>query len=123
MRKVLTLTPIALVVALLIGSGAYSAEFHRSTGLVVKVDPARRTLFLSEEGHPRELVVGRFSVLFDSQGRGLKGLEALQVGDYVYEDCIIRRDGQSVAREIRILRSAWRMLESPRILGRSEEVL
>ncbi len=113
MRKVLTFIAIALVVVLLMGSGAYSAEFHRSTSLLVKVDPLRGTLRLIENGHSQELVVGRLSLLFDDQGKGLKELKALQVGDYVYEECILQKDGQSIAREIRVLRPAWRMLESP----------
>lgn len=113
MRKVLTLIPVALILVLLTGSGASSAEFHRLTSLVVKVDPTKGTLLLTENGHSDELVVGRFSVLFDDQGKRLKALKALQVGDYVYEECIHQKDGQSIAREIRILRPAWRMLESP----------
>ncbi len=113
MRKVLTLIPVALALVLLTGSEAYSGAFHRSTGLVVKVDPAHETLILAENGHSRELVVGRFSTLVNDQGRRLQTLKALQVGDYVYEDCILRKDGQSIAREVRILRPAWRMLESP----------
>ena len=113
MKKVLTLIPIVLVVALLTSSEAYSAEFHRSTSLLVKVDSLRGTLRLIENGHSQELVVGRFSALFDDQGNRLKTLKALRVGDYVHEECILQKDGQSVAREIRILRPAWRMLESP----------
>ncbi len=113
MRKALTFIAIALVVVLLMGSEAYNAEFHRSSGLVVDVDPSKGTVLLTENGHARELVVGRLSLLFDDQGKGLKELKALQVGDYVSEECILRRDGQFIAREIRVLRPAWRMIESP----------
>jgi hypothetical protein len=102
-RRTLRLMPIALVVVLLMGSSAaYSIEFHHSTGLLVKVEPTKGTVLIAENGYTRELVVGRFALLFDDHGKGLKALKELQVGDYVYEDCILRKDGQCIAREIRI---------------------
>ena len=114
MRKVLMLIPVALVLALLIGVEAYGAESHQSTAMVVKVDPAKRTVILWETGHSHELVLAQSALLRDDHGMGLKGLKALQVGDYVYEDCILGKDGRSsIAREIRVLRPAWRMIESP----------
>ena len=106
MRRTLRLIPLTLVMVLQMGSEAYSIGFHRSTSLVVKVEPAKETVLIAENGYTRELVVGRFAWLFDDHGRGLKTLKALQVGDYVYEESILRRDGQSIAREIRILRPA-----------------
>ena len=108
MRRTLRLIPVALVMIPLMGAEAYSMGFHRSTGLVVKVEPTKGTVLVAENGYTRELVVGRFALLFDDHGNGLKALNALQVGDYVYEDCILRKDGQSIAREIRILRPAQR---------------
>ena len=114
MRKVVMVIPVALVLALLIGGEAYSAASHQSTAMVVKVDPAKRTVILWESGHSHELVLAESALLRDDHGLGLKGLNALQVGDYVYEDCIFGEGRRtSIAREIRVLRPAWRMIESP----------
>ena len=72
--------PLALVMVVLMGSEAYSIEFHRSTGLVVKVEPPKGTVLIAENDYIRELVVGRFALLFDDHGNGLKTLKGLQVG-------------------------------------------
>ncbi len=113
MRKPLTVIPVALIMALLMGSEAYAAGFHRSTGLVAKVDLTRGTVLLAENGHSRELVVGRSALILDDQGNGLRSLKGLQVGDYVSEECMLQKGGPSIARKISVLRPAWRMLESP----------
>lgn len=113
MRNALSLMPVALVVVLMMGSEAYNSDFHRSTGLVVKVDPAKRTVLLAKNGHYHELLVGPGGVVLDDRSNALQGLIALQVGDYVSEECILQKGGLSIARKISVLRPAWRMLESP----------
>ena len=109
MRKVL---PVVFLSALLVAVEA-SADFHRSTGLVIQVNSADGKVILLEKGRPLELIVGRGTVLLDDQGHRLYSLKALQVGDYVREECNSREGGPSIARNIGVLVPAWRMLESP----------
>lgn len=109
MRKVL---PFVFLSALLVAVDA-SADSHRSTGLVVKLNTFDRTVTLLEDGRQLKLVVGRGAKLLDDHGHRLDGLKRLQVGDYVREECSGREGGSPIARNIDILVPAWRMLESP----------
>lgn len=109
MRKVLS---VVILSALLVAVEA-SADSHRSTGLVVKLNSSDGTVIVLEKGRQLELNVGRGTVLLDDQGHRLDGLKALQVGDYVREECYSREGGPSIARNIDVLIPAWRMLESP----------
>lgn len=112
MMKALPLIPGVLLLALLMGSEA-SVDLHRSTGLVVKVNPDKGTVLLSVNGHHLELIVGSGTVLLDEQGQTLNALKALEVGDYVREECIVQKDGLHIAARISVLTSVWRMLEIP----------
>ncbi|HSB79123.1 MAG TPA: hypothetical protein VLM91_10060 [Candidatus Methylomirabilis sp.] len=109
MQKVL---PVVFLSVLLLAVEA-SADSHRSTGLVVKLNSSDGKVVLLENGRQLELIVGRGTVLLDDHGHHLDGLKALQVGDYVREECNSRAGGQSIARNIDVLVPAWRMLESP----------
>lgn len=113
MRNALSLIPVALIVVLMMGLEAYNSDFHRATGLVVKLDPAKRTVLLAKNGHYHELLVRPGAVVLNDQSKAPQALTALRVGDYVSEECILQKGGLSIARKISVLRPAWRMLESP----------
>jgi hypothetical protein len=68
---------------------------------------------LLENGFRLALIVRRATVLLDDRGQSLLSLKALQVGDYVREDCESRESDPFIARKISVLVPAWRMLESP----------
>jgi hypothetical protein len=106
------LLSVAFLLTLLLAVEA-SAVSHRSTGLVVKVNSAIGTVVLLENGHQLDLIVGRDTVLLDDRGHRFYALKALQVGDYIREECTGRENGPSIARNISVLIPAWRMLESP----------
>ncbi len=118
MRNALSLIVVALVVVLMMGLEAYNSDFHRSTGMVVKVDPTKRTVLLAKNSHYHELLVGPGDVVLDDRSKAMKALIALQVGDYVSEECIFQKGGPSIARKINVLQPAWIMLESPEYLCR-----
>ena len=109
MKKLL---PVVFLLTLLLAVEA-SAVSHRSTGLVVKVNSANGTVVLLENGHQLDLIVGRDTVLLDDRGHRFYALKALQVGDYIRDECNSRGSGPSIARNISVLIPAWRMLESP----------
>jgi hypothetical protein len=112
MRKMLSVSAIVFLVVPLVAIQA-SAGSHQSTGLVVRVDPAHKTVVLVENGLQLALIVRRATVLFDDQGQSLHTLQALHVGDYIREECDGRGSGPAIARRISVVIPAWRMLESP----------
>ncbi len=118
MRKPLTVIPVALIMALLMGSEAYAAEFHRSTGQVAKVDLTKGTVLLAENGHSRELVVGRSALILDDQGNGLRSLKGLQVGDYVSEECMLQKGGTVYCEKDQRLEACLEDAGEPRVLMR-----
>jgi hypothetical protein len=109
MRKVL---PVVFLSMLFVVFEA-SADAHRSTGLVLRVNSADGVVDLLENGQQVELIVVQGTALIDDQGKRLQTLGALQIGDYVREECNRRNNGPSIARNISVLIPAWRMLESP----------
>lgn len=86
---------------------------HRSTGLVVRVDPGQGRVVMKLNGHVHELAVTSATVLRNDWGEPLRSLKAIQVGDYVREECVAGPEGKSLTRRIEVLRPAWRELESP----------
>ena len=112
MRKSLLVTMIVFLVVPLVAIPA-SADSHQSTGLVVRVDPAHKTVVLVENGLELALIVSRATVLLDDQAQSLHTLQALHVGDYIREECGARGSGPAIARRISVVIPAWRMLESP----------
>jgi hypothetical protein len=117
MRKMLSVSAIVFLVLPLVAIEA-SAGSHQSTGLVVRVDPANRTVVLVENGlHQLALIVRRATLLLDDQGRSLRTLKGLHVGDYIREECDPRGSGPALARRISVVIPAWRMLESPELWG------
>jgi hypothetical protein len=112
MRKVLRVLPVVFLLVLFVAVEA-SADSHRSTGLLVRVDPANKTVVLMENGLQLALIVRQTTVLLDDRGQSLHTLEALHVGDYIREECDSRGSGSAIARRISVVIPAWRMLESP----------
>lgn len=118
MRKTAaTILAVGLVLGLVAPSMALSETpgggAHRSTGLAVRVNPGQGSVVMKVNGHIHELAVTKATVLKNDWNEPLAGLGALQVGDYIREECAAGPDGKSVARKIEVLRPAWRELESP----------
>lgn len=117
MKRIAGILAAALVLGLLVPSPGVAqpagGEVHRSTGLVVRVNAVQESVVMRSNGHVHELAVTGATVLRDDWGEPLAGLRALQVGDYVREECVAGPRGTRVARTIKVLRPAWRELESP----------
>ena len=112
MKKALSLVAVTLLLALQMGATAY-AEIHKSTGKVVKINPAQGTLELVDKGCHLKLVMGQGATLLDEEGQPLKGLKGIQVGDVVSEECNFRADGPSIATKIKVMQRAWQTEGSP----------
>lgn len=117
MKTAAAIFPAVLVLGLMFptagGSGPPGVNPHHSTGLVVRVDPGQGRVVMKVNGHVHELTVTKATVLRNDWGEPLRSLKAIQVGDYVREECVAGPEGKSLARKIEVLRPAWRELESP----------
>ncbi len=94
-------------------SGPPGETTHHSTGLVVRVSPSQGIVVMKVNGHTHELTVTTATVLRNDWGEPLRHLQALQVGDYVREECVPESGRRNLARRIEVVRPAWRMLETP----------
>jgi hypothetical protein len=112
MKKALSSVAVTLLLALQMGATAY-AEIHKSTGKVVKINPAQGTLELVDKGRHLKLVMGKGATLFDEEGQPLKGLKGIQVGDVVSEECKIQTDGPSIATKIKVIQRGWQTEGTP----------
>lgn len=117
MKTAILILAAALVLGLISPPGGMAeqpgAAPHRSTGVVVRVDPGQGRVVMKLNGHVHELAVTKATVLKNDWGEPLASVKALQVGDYVREECVAGPEGKSLARKIEVLRPAWRELESP----------
>jgi hypothetical protein len=112
MKRIWVLIAVASLVALSMNTPVH-AEVHKSTGQVVKVNAAKGAMELVEKGRRHKLVMDKGTKFVDEEGQPLKGLKAIQTGDYVREECSFRKDGPSVAKKITILKRAAEVGASP----------
>ena len=112
MRQSLVLMAAVLFLALPMNAIVY-AEVHKSTGKVVKLRPAKGIIELVEKGRRLNLVMGKGAEILNEEGQPLKGLKAIEIGDYVSEECSFNKDGPSVAKKITIIRRAGAVEGSP----------
>ncbi len=108
MKKGLSLIAVALVLVLPL-SGAASAEVKEFTGEVVRVNPTKGIIDVVKGGRHVRLAVKKGAVLLDEEGQPLKGLNEIQVGDYIREECKVQQKGPCLATKISILKRAWQM--------------
>ena len=105
---------IGLVAALMVfGVAAAAAADHAGGGVIVAAPPGEPTLNVILEGGQRwAMLVGEVTEIYDDLGRAIPA-SRLNAGDYVREICARLPDGRIMAKQITVLRPAWRALESP----------
>ncbi len=106
-------TGLVLVVAMVLGiAGSAPADGpdHVGIGVIVATDPSRGTLKVLLHGSkPWALMVNETTRVYDELGREI--LEArLTTGDYVREVCGRLATGEFTAKQINVLRPAWRQM-------------
>ena len=107
---------VGLVVAVLIlcVAGVASAD-HVGTGVILVAGPGEGTMTLVlKEGRPWTLVLGEATKVYDDSGREISP-SRLGPGDYVREVCVKLPDWRILAKQITVLRPAWRELGTPEL--------
>ncbi len=85
---------------------------HQVMGMVTTVDREAGHIRLKDDGESFcTLCCGGETQILG--GEDPLALEGLQPGDYIRSECVTEEDGRLVARNIVLLRPAWRILESP----------
>jgi hypothetical protein len=103
---------LVLLAALALTPGADAAGLHTGKGTVLSVDAATGRLVMTHGAHGRHvLVLDRATRVVDETGAPIPAA-ALQPGDVVREECVTGA-GLPVARQIWVLRPAWKELASP----------
>ncbi|MBI3990237.1 MAG: hypothetical protein HY347_11550 [candidate division NC10 bacterium] len=103
---------LGLVASVALADQGRPALTHQSKGYITLVNPARGIVLIKQidARHTHRLLLTGETLLLDEEGYRVK---ALQVGDYVQEECLPRSGRPSIAKRIVVLRPAWRMYEIP----------
>ncbi len=106
------LTPLTLTLSPLGPFGAAEAgALHSGTGTLLSVEGGR--LMMTEEPRGTHILALNYeTTIVDATGSPLAAA-SLQPGDLVREECLAAGDGTFTAKQIRLLRPAWRELASP----------
>ncbi len=104
---------LALLTAAALTASAEAGALHTGKGTVLSVDAgAGRVVMTHDPGGRHVLALDAATRIVDETGSPIPAA-ALQAGDTVREECVLRDGGPALAKQIRLLRRAWMDTASP----------